>query len=294
MADSIILKCNAKITPYLAVGPYYPHLKMHTICGLLVPIDLFDVISICKTNDDDIKLFIELDKAIGNRDKNLFKLDPQKNLIVRAIKLLEQYLNTRFSVSVRLFKSIPTCGGLGGGSANAAAALIGFNELFNLNLRFEELLQLAIKLGSDVPFFLTPGAKWVTGKGDKLHPVKETIDDSILLVIPPWLSRTAVAFENLKSYRESNFIEPNPELIPTDSISKVIFRSRNDLLLFHETQVNPIEIRYKLQKQCSSKAVTLSGSGASWVVFNPKTSSIDLPYMTINSHICNQIISIIG
>ncbi len=294
MAESITLKCNAKITPYLAVGPYYPHLRMHTICGLLVPIDLFDVISICKTNDGEINLFMEIDQAIGSRDQNLYKLDPKKNLIVRAIRLLEQYLDTKFSVSIRLFKSIPTCGGLGGGSANAAATLIGINDLFNLNLRFEELLQIAIKLGSDVPFFLTPGAKWVTGKGDKLQPVTDSIDDSILLVIPPWLSRTAVAFENLKSYRESNFIEPNPELIPHSSIDKVIIKCRNDLLLFHETQVNPIEIRYKLQKQCNSKIVTLSGSGASWVVFNPKTTTIDLSYLTIKSHICNDIVSIIG
>lgn len=294
MTDSIKLTCHAKITPYLAVGPYIPHRRMHLICGMLVPISMHDDLIIKHTDKNQLNLFISLDPAIEQRDNYLFKLDLEQNLVVRAVRMLEQQLNCKFSADLYLHKRIPSCGGLGGGSANAAAVLLGLNAFYQLGVSDSVMSKIANRLGSDVPFFLTPGAKWVLDNGTKLYPLELESKLSIVLVIPPWLSRTAAAYNNLRAYRESNFIEPKKEVIPTGTVREIVALRRNDLTLFHDSNVPPLEMRAHLQKLYNSKIVTLSGSGASWVVFNPQQAVDHLQYLNYQAEICDEIIEIVG
>ena len=88
----------------------------------------------------------------------------RNNLIIRAFQLLKKEHPFKGGVKVRLVKRIPVGGGLGGGSSNAAAFLLGMNRLFRLGLKSKDLFRIGIKLGSDVPFFLS-GLHHAIGRG---------------------------------------------------------------------------------------------------------------------------------
>ena len=79
----------------------------------------------------------------------------EDNLILQAIKSLEQYCGEKFNVNIYLEKNIPIGAGLGGGSSNAAATLKAISSLFNLNLSHKELSEIALSIGSDVPYFFS-------------------------------------------------------------------------------------------------------------------------------------------
>ena len=96
----------------------------------------------------------------------------KKNLIVRAFHLLKRTYPFGGGVSVHLTKKIPVGGGLGGGSSNAAAFLVGMNRLFRLGLSKKELTGLGSKLGADVPFFISGGRHAIgRGRGDRIEPL---------------------------------------------------------------------------------------------------------------------------
>jgi 4-diphosphocytidyl-2-C-methyl-D-erythritol kinase len=93
-----------------------------------------------------------------------------------------------------LEKRIPTGGGLGGGSSNAATTLVSLNELCGLGASGETLARLALELGSDVPFFLRPVPSFATGRGEKLEPIDFRVPFPILVVNPRIHVSTAEAY----------------------------------------------------------------------------------------------------
>jgi 4-diphosphocytidyl-2-C-methyl-D-erythritol kinase len=98
------------------------------------------------------------------------------NLVVRAAHLLEERLGVQVPATMRLHKNIPVGAGLAGGSSNAAAALVGLNQLLDLGLTADDLLSLAIELGSDVPFCMIGGTARAVGRGEVLMPAPEPPD----------------------------------------------------------------------------------------------------------------------
>lgn len=115
------------------------------------------------------------------------------NLVVRAARALTED-GTVPPVSIELDKRIPAGGGLGGGSADAALALMGINEMLRLGRSREELQTLALSLGSDVPFFLVGGTAWATGRGEKLVPMESPKPIPLLFVFPEFSISTKDAF----------------------------------------------------------------------------------------------------
>ncbi|MBQ8335073.1 MAG: 4-(cytidine 5'-diphospho)-2-C-methyl-D-erythritol kinase, partial [Tidjanibacter sp.] len=91
-----------------------------------------------------------------------------RNLVVRAWMLMHQHYGVG-GVHIAMRKNIPFGAGLGGGSADAAATLVGLNEVFSLGLSSEELVALAARLGSDVPFFICPRPTFCRGRGEILE-----------------------------------------------------------------------------------------------------------------------------
>ncbi|WGD38160.1 4-(cytidine 5'-diphospho)-2-C-methyl-D-erythritol kinase [Lysinibacter sp. HNR] len=92
------------------------------------------------------------------------------NLALRAAKMLAQHSGYRGGVHLRIEKNVPIAGGMGGGSADAAATLVACDALWNTGLHRDELHELAARLGADVPFALMGGTAVGTGKGDELSP----------------------------------------------------------------------------------------------------------------------------
>ena len=96
---------------------------------------------------------------------------PADDLIVKAAQALQQFSATPLGVHISVVKSIPAQAGMGGGSSDAASCLLALNRLWKLNLPLSQLMQLGLKLGADVPFFLYGGNAWVEGIGEKMQPL---------------------------------------------------------------------------------------------------------------------------
>jgi 4-diphosphocytidyl-2-C-methyl-D-erythritol kinase len=125
------------------------------------------------------------------------------NLVVRAAHLFRQAAGVRDGVRIRLEKNIPLAAGLGGGSGNAAAALLGLNELFGAPLDAPRLSELAAQLGSDVPFFLQAGPAVATGRGERIEPLgffPALAGTWLLLIHPGFGISTAWAYRSLAQF----------------------------------------------------------------------------------------------
>jgi len=144
----------AKINLGLLVGPRRPDGK-HEIATVLERVDLSDEIELERVQEPGISV----EGFAGD------------TLVRRALELFGVRTSSRPSWRVEIEKRVPLASGLGGGSADAATALRLANELSDDRLSPEELHELAAEIGSDVPFFLTSGAKLATGDGTELDPV---------------------------------------------------------------------------------------------------------------------------
>ena len=100
-------------------------------------------------------------KGVANED----------NLVIRAAKLLQQKVNIKQGANISLEKQLPMGGGLGGGSSNAATTLVALNQLWNAGLNIDQLAELGLSLGADVPVFVRGNAAWAEGVGEELSPV---------------------------------------------------------------------------------------------------------------------------
>ncbi|MBM3157307.1 MAG: 4-(cytidine 5'-diphospho)-2-C-methyl-D-erythritol kinase [Chloroflexi bacterium] len=107
------------------------------------------------------------------------------NLVFKAARLLKETSGYKKGARISLAKMIPLAAGLGSGSTDAAATLVGLNKLWGLNLSIPKLLELAAKLGSDVPFFLYGGTALAQGRGEKLTPLPSTSETWLVLLKPP-------------------------------------------------------------------------------------------------------------
>ena len=118
----------------------------------------------------------------------------ESNLVLRAARAIDAP-----PVKITLQKRIPAEGGLGGGSSDAAATLRTLNEMFHLEMD-DRLPDIAMALGSDVPFFLAGGCAYATGRGEELRPLEAARGAPILLVIPDERVSTAEAFRSLHHF----------------------------------------------------------------------------------------------
>jgi len=126
----------------------------------------------------------------------------RNNLIWRAVAAARRALRLQAGVHVRLEKRIPIARGLGGGSSDAAAAILGLERLAGRPLPPEERLRIAAALGSDVPFFLFGGRALGIGRGEEIYPLPDAPKRTVLLVSPSGISvSTADAYRWLRAPR---------------------------------------------------------------------------------------------
>jgi 4-diphosphocytidyl-2-C-methyl-D-erythritol kinase len=130
---------------------------------------------------------------------NISELQTEKNLVYKAAMLLKEQTGYAGGAKIALTKYIPMQAGLGGGSSNAATALVGLNELWNIGLNRDELIILAAKIGSDVPFFLMGEAAIAQGRGEKLTPLPESCDFDMVIVKPKAGLDTGTVYKNLNA-----------------------------------------------------------------------------------------------
>jgi 4-diphosphocytidyl-2-C-methyl-D-erythritol kinase len=140
-------------------------------------ISLHDTLALETTRDNRIDLSIVGNAALAG--------EPGKdNLVYRALDELRRELGIRQGVRAVLTKRIPTGAGLGGGSSDAAAALIGLLRLTEKRIETARLMEIASSLGADVPFFLRGGRALGIGRGNEIYPLPEVSRSSVLVVSP--------------------------------------------------------------------------------------------------------------
>ncbi|MBI5779094.1 MAG: 4-(cytidine 5'-diphospho)-2-C-methyl-D-erythritol kinase [Planctomycetes bacterium] len=122
------------------------------------------------------------------------------NLVYKAAELVKKEYGIGKGVRIILEKRIPIGGGLGGGSSNAAAVLLGLNRLWNLGLSQEEMSFLGARLGSDVPFFTYGGTALVKGRGEIILPLMISAKFHYLLLKPPISIPTKNIYKNIRFY----------------------------------------------------------------------------------------------
>jgi 4-diphosphocytidyl-2-C-methyl-D-erythritol kinase len=144
----------------------------------------------------DKLIFEKSNHFIFDSNNNDLNKDPD-NLIHKAHSLIEELINKKLPVKITLVKTIPIGAGLGGGSSDAAATLLGLNEFFNLEIGIKNLNELALKLGSDVPFFIKSKPAVGYSRGEVLSNSNVYIEHPILIVNPGIHISTKDAFANI-------------------------------------------------------------------------------------------------
>ena len=157
-ADRVEVVAPAKLNLALLVGPVRPD-GFHEIASLMLPVSLADRVAVERT--PGAGLDVVCDVAPG-----------ADNLAAKVVRELEQRLGRTFEVRVTIDKRVPHGGGLGGGSSDAAATMIALERLYDLDLSWRVRYEAAAAVGSDVPFFLWPGAQLAMGRGQVLKAVQ--------------------------------------------------------------------------------------------------------------------------
>ncbi len=171
MTDSLHILCPAKLNLFLHITGRRED-GYHCLQTIFQIIDLCDTLSISLSTSPE--LHFTCDEPSLNDDDNL---------VLRAAKALRAATNTQLGANLHLEKHIPTGAGLGGGSSNAASALLGLNQLWGTQLSTEELARIGLSLGADVPLFVYGRSAWAEGVGEILTPID--LPERIYLVIDP-------------------------------------------------------------------------------------------------------------
>jgi 4-diphosphocytidyl-2-C-methyl-D-erythritol kinase len=168
----------------------------HELETIMQPVPLCDQLDFERAGGDGIELTCSMDSL---------SCSPE-NLVYRAAMAFLAAAKITSGVKIHLVKRIPLAAGLGGGSGNAATALLGLNELFGQPLTLAQLQPLAAGLGSDVPFFLQTGPALATGRGEKveaLAPFPALKNKAILLIHPGFGIATAWAYKELARFPDA-------------------------------------------------------------------------------------------
>lgn len=165
----------------------------HEIETLMAPISLSDRLTIERSKATNGIQFSCDDSSLPSGDDNM---------VVRAARLFQKTTKTGGGIEIALEKKIPHGAGLGGGSSDAAATLLGLNELFETRFKQKELVALAAQIGSDVPFFILGSAATCRGRGEIVEPARLPARFDLLLVKPDFGVPTPWAYQRWKESRE--------------------------------------------------------------------------------------------
>jgi 4-diphosphocytidyl-2-C-methyl-D-erythritol kinase len=250
----MLLKSYAKINLTLRIGRKTKGL--HQIESVMHPIELYDNLSFEKLDHDEV-LIESNNPSIMNKD----------NLVYKAAMLLKKRSGSRAGARVRIEKNIPLGAGLGGGSSNAASALIALNSMWKLKLDQRKLSQAAFELGSDVPFFLAGKPALVTGAGEKVKPITSYPKINAVIVNPGFQVSTKWAYDsfdkNRKKLAKQKTISPQAyvKLMQKKDVEGMADNLHNDFTEVVAKRYKVIKDIRQLMNKYGALNSCLSGSG---------------------------------
>ncbi|MCE9548580.1 MAG: 4-(cytidine 5'-diphospho)-2-C-methyl-D-erythritol kinase, partial [Planctomycetia bacterium] len=196
-AQDIEVQAPAKLNLFFEVYGRRPD-GYHEIETLMVPVSLYDALSFRDVAPPAAgqvaPLTLPCHVAAGESSGTQLLPQGADNLVIKAIDLLRRRAGIERGAVVRLWKRIPMAAGLGGGSSDAAAALVAANLAWGLGYSRDQLVQLAAEIGSDVPFFLYRGPAICRGRGERIEPLTGLGDLHAVIVRPPMGLSTAEVY----------------------------------------------------------------------------------------------------
>lgn len=223
----------------------------------------------------DILIFERCDKFSLEMHPDL-GIPLESNLVYKAYQMLKSKYSPDYYAKITLIKQIPTGGGLGGGSSDAAAAVAGLAKALRIDLPEEHAKQIASSLGSDVPYFLLGGAAIGSGRGEILERIDLKINYPVLIINPGIHISTADAYSALARTTTTR---------PETDFGKFLIENKNDPARWREALYNDFEefafryspvlkaIKEKLYK-LGALFAQMSGSGSTMFgVFPDKASA---------------------
>lgn len=249
------IKANAKINFSLSVCGKRAD-GYHLIDTVMHSVSLCDYVFIDKAE----RIFV-----------NCGDMPQEENIAYKAARLFFETTKMPGGCKIEIEKKIPLSAGLGGGSADAAAVLLGLNRLYNANLPYQVLCDMAVKLGADVPFFVKGGCMRSEGIGEILTPATPLKKGEILLAKADLKPSTAEMYRRLD--------EQETVLADTEAVLKAI--ENNDLSALGDCLYNAFEtvwpksaVKAELLKT-NAALVTLTGSGPTWFAVYDSTENAD-------------------
>lgn len=233
----------------------------HNLETIFYPINLKDGLEIINSESQEQYQFFQTGIKIDG--------DPSTNIVIKALELVKNHSKINIpNIDIHLLKKIPTGAGLGGGSSDAAFMLKLLNEAYKLGIPNNELIELALQIGADCPFFLYNKPAFASGIGNQLEPIDLDLSGMYLLIVKP-----DVFISTKEAY---SMVSPKS---PTLSLKEIVTRPLYEWKeLMKNDFEDPIFKKYpqicKIKQQLYDLGATyasMSGSGSSlYGIFNVK------------------------
>ncbi len=262
----LTIKAPAKINWFLEILGKRPD-GFHEIATVMQTIDLFDEISVEDDPCGEITLTCNIDLG-----------DPRQNLVYRAAELLRDLHAPTMGARIHLQKRIPHGAGLGGGSSDAANALIALNRQWGLDLCNDELQDLVSRVGSDCAFFVEGGTAICTGRGEVVEPIQDIVGANLVILYPDDVCPTAKVYQELAGHLT---YQPRDCYLFHDLTSRA---SMSDLvgLIFNRLQEPALRVSARLRKvwdittqEADVLVRFVSGSGSSIAFLMPSREAAE-------------------
>lgn len=251
--NKLRLKSPAKLNLFLKVNKKRPD-GYHDLTTLFERIDLCD----------DITLTLNKNGTIGISCSHPDVPSDSRNLVYKTAKILKDSLAVKSGVNIKIIKRVPVAAGLGGGSSNAATVLLGLNRLWRLKLSLKKMVEIAQKIGSDVPFFLYD-ASWAIGteRGDRIKKLSLPVKLWHVLVVAELKVYTSEIFGalNLKLTKPSTDVNILRCALKKNDLPRISHLLLNDLeTAIVQSHPNLLKIKEELEN-LGAVGVSFSGSG---------------------------------
>lgn len=266
--DSFNYKARAKINLSLDVCRRLEN-GYHEVKMVMQTIDLYDELVLKKRQESDILLQIDSADDLGKLEDNL---------IYKAAKLMQERYHIKQGMEISLKKNIPVAAGMAGGSTDAAAVMLAMNEMFALGCSKEELMELALPLGADIPFCIMGGTALAEGIGEKLTPLSQPPYAEIVVVKPPIMVSTGKVYQSLDLNEKIKHpdIDGMVEALQNGDLKGITQRMENVMETVTETEFPIITDIKKMLKEKGALNAMMSGSGPSiFGIFTDKTAACE-------------------
>ena len=250
--EQLIMKAYAKVNLALDVLGRRDN-GYHDLRMVMQTVDLYDLLTFTPTDEPGVAL-----------TSNVSNLPTDgSNLICKAAALIMERFKPKMGVAIHLEKRIPMAAGMAGGSTDAAATLIALNELFRFGLSRDELCELGVLIGADVPYCILGGTALAEGIGEILTPLPPAPACPVVITKPDFGVSTKEVYENL----DLSLLEKHPDVdfmiqaIKEGDLKRMASYMRNDLESVTESRYPEIAAIKERMIASGAFASMMSGSG---------------------------------